>query len=353
MKNLIVSLSFLVSIAAFSGCTDEDSGKPVLESIQVTPPSLDLLERQTSQLIATPVPADADVVSGMEWTSAHDSVATVTPNGFVTGHKEGATVITVTCGDVKQTVNVTVRFEAIPLTAITLTVPKPTMQLKDVQKLIASPVPANATDYNPVWSVTPEGIVSVTQTGEVTALSDGKATVKVTSGAIETSFELTVEKPTPKKLDKTGWVITNHHSSNITDGGGFGRVPNNMIDDYATTGEWAEHSFWQSNWLTSSFGLLPFWFIIDMQKSYSISQFEINIPKETLNDAKLSKGYFEVSEDLSEWNQKVEFEIPLTGDRLDYKVDALPQTEGRYFKFTITESHYERVSVSNLEVIGY
>ncbi|MDR2086609.1 MAG: Ig-like domain-containing protein [Dysgonamonadaceae bacterium] len=239
--------------------------------------------------------------------------------------------------------------DPVDLTGITLDVTSATLFVNDKLTLTATKVPANANNYNSEWSVTPEGIVTVTQTGEVTAVAAGEATVTVKSGEIEASATLTVA--TPAQLDKTGWVMDSY------DVKGIGvevpdRTPDKMIDPLDTSGQWAVRSMWHATWGAAV--ALPFWFIIDMQESHLISQYKIYIPEETINDLSLKTGYFEVSDDKQTWNKKVEFDItePLASD---WTVEALPQTSGRYIRFTISTAQEgaNRLAISSLEVFGH
>lgn len=80
-----------------------------------------------------------------------------------------------------------------PLTDIAITTLQTALVAGGSLTLVATPVPASAMDYVPVWSVS-EGaeFVTVSQTGEVIAMASGLAAVKVKSGNIEKSIVITV-----------------------------------------------------------------------------------------------------------------------------------------------------------------
>ena len=86
--------------------TDDDDQK--VNSLSVTPTEIARMAvRGTQQLAVTVDPADARVF----YHSADVGVATVTPTGTVTGVGNGDTVITVSAGDKKVQIPVSVQID--------------------------------------------------------------------------------------------------------------------------------------------------------------------------------------------------------------------------------------------------
>ena len=124
---------------------------------------------KTLQLYATP-PANAPEIV---WSSSEQSVATVDQNGLVTGSAAGKTIITAASGDKKATCEISVveREVTISKTYAQLNLAdNPSLKLK-----------LTASDDKPVeavWSSDNENVATVSQSGEVTPLSEGVANIK-------------------------------------------------------------------------------------------------------------------------------------------------------------------------------
>lgn len=132
----------------------------------------------TLTLTAIILPADATDKS-IEWSSDNKSVATVDQNGTVKAVGNGTATITVAANDgsgVKASCVITV---AQWVTSITLD--QSTLTLNEGQSAnlsVSSIVPDNAADKTLKWTSSDEGVAKVDQTGKVTAVSKGSATIK-------------------------------------------------------------------------------------------------------------------------------------------------------------------------------
>ncbi|MDR1155882.1 MAG: Ig-like domain-containing protein [Bacteroidales bacterium] len=195
-KSFLAVTCTLALWLGISGCGDREE-KVALKSITVAPASPAVAVGETVQLTATPVPADADDVSFVWSVSTGAEYASVSTAGLVTGLKAGSAIIKVASGSIDKTVTVTVSALPVPVTGITIA-PATVADLilnvdgSDRIQLAATPVPENATDYSPVWSATPEGVVSVSQDGLVVATGAGTAVVKAASGAVEKTVTVKV-----------------------------------------------------------------------------------------------------------------------------------------------------------------
>jgi len=165
-------------------------------SINVNELSIETGEKQT--LIATVTPDNATDKT-VAWSSSNNNVATVNPTtGEVTGISEGTAVITVTTndGDLKATCTVTVSIAYVNVTGVTLSETILTLMKDETKTLIATVQPLNATDQSVLWSSSDTEVADVDpETGEVTAIGEGTATITVTTeeGEFTATCEVTVK----------------------------------------------------------------------------------------------------------------------------------------------------------------
>lgn len=132
------------------------------------------------------------IMPEITWTTTDAEVASV-EGGIVTPGKVGQATITVSCGDVSASCELTVR---VPLTVITLSQTEATMGVGTTLTLTATPDPVDATYFAATWTVDNTGVATVAQDGTVTAVAAGTATVTATCGEISASCVVTVKVET-------------------------------------------------------------------------------------------------------------------------------------------------------------
>ena len=153
--------------------------------VTLSPTSKELKVNETAQLAASVLPATAN--QGIKFTSSDETVATVSETGLVTARKEGTAVITATAADgsgksASCTIKVGTTSVDVPVTGITLNHKKITIEvLKNTEQLEATVEPANATNKDVVFSSSNTNVAVVSNTGLVTAINNGTATITVTS----------------------------------------------------------------------------------------------------------------------------------------------------------------------------
>ena len=144
---------------------------------------IELFEDEGKMLKATVTPTDATDKT-VTWTTSNNQVATVSTNGLVIGVKEGSTTITCTANDnsgVKATCTVTVKKKPVPVSQIILNKTTLTLEkFKDYQ-LTATIKPDNATNKGVTWTTDNAQVADVTNTGLITALAEGSATITCTA----------------------------------------------------------------------------------------------------------------------------------------------------------------------------
>lgn len=153
-------------------------------SVPVTSVSLDktavsLLIGEKFTLSATVLPPGA-TVKHVLWSSSHPDIASVNITGEVRALSQGIARITVTTVDGSYTAYCDVEVGPIPVASVTI---KPILSLKvgQVETLVASVLPEDATNKHVTWSSSDPSVASVGITGEVRAHKTGSTVITVTT----------------------------------------------------------------------------------------------------------------------------------------------------------------------------
>lgn len=149
---------------------------------------------ETEQLTVVYEPANT-TSQGIEWTSDHPEVASVSGSGLVTANSAGTAEITVTSTeDSNITAKCVVTVYAVTLTGIDLQ-SNALVELSGTLQLTVGLVPANVTERGLTWTSSSPAVATVSQTGLVTAVSLGSTTITVSStfdNSIKAVCEVTV-----------------------------------------------------------------------------------------------------------------------------------------------------------------
>ena len=127
------------------------------------------------QLNMTVTPAD--YTDQIIWKSSDTSVATVSEKGLVKGIKGGTTTIKLTVGNVSTSCSVTV---LQPVTSIYIN-SNPTLGALETYQLSASVYPSDANNKTLIWTSSDTAVATVSNTGLVTAIGKGTATITATA----------------------------------------------------------------------------------------------------------------------------------------------------------------------------
>ena len=165
-----------------------------VQSVSLDKSSITLEEGETTTLVATISPNDADDKI-INWTSSNTAIATVSDVGLVKAIGEGETTITASVGGKSASCKVTVSKKVIPVTSITLNKTTLSMKKGETATLTATVSPSDATDKNITWTSSDVSIASVTQNGLVTANKSGAATITAKAGDKTASCLVTVTVP--------------------------------------------------------------------------------------------------------------------------------------------------------------
>ncbi|QAX97619.1 putative Ig-like protein [Enterococcus phage EfsSzw-1] len=128
-------------------------------------------------LVATITPPDAENKE-VKWESDKPAVAKVDQTGKVTAVDGGTANITATTVDGNKVATCVVTV-TVPVTNVTLDTDAITLEIDGTQKLVATIVPANATNQKVTWKSDKQEIATVDQEGTVTGVADGVANVTV------------------------------------------------------------------------------------------------------------------------------------------------------------------------------
>ncbi|MCL2596450.1 MAG: Ig-like domain-containing protein [Paludibacter sp.] len=168
-----------------------------VESVTLSQTTLSLVVGQSQTLTATVLPTNATDKS-VAWTSSNASVASVA-NGFVTAKSVGSTTITAKAGNKTATCMVTV--SVIAVTSITLIETSLSLPIDETTTLIATVLPANATDKSVTWTSSNSSVASVVSSIDpvdgvclVVANAVGNATITAKAGDKIATCVVTVNK---------------------------------------------------------------------------------------------------------------------------------------------------------------
>lgn len=156
---------------------------------------MELPEGETQQLTATIEPADATVKT-VTWSTSDDKVATVA-DGLITAVGVGSATITASADG--QEATCTVAVYSLAPKAVLLNINKATRYAKGVVNLRASVYPLTAVNKAVSWNSSNDAVATVSNTGYVTVVGEGEATITVTTqdGGLTDQCVVTVV-PTPE-----------------------------------------------------------------------------------------------------------------------------------------------------------
>ena len=199
-----------------------------VSGVTLSPPSLSLVAGETGNISAALLPVDA-TNKIVTWSSDNPAVARVTVAHvsdvcIVRAINAGTATITVTTeeGSYTATCLVTVTGEAIPVYSVSVSPSSLFLKAGESRNIIATILPADATDKAVTWSSDNPDVATVNNAGKVTALSAGIATITVTTedGNKTATCVVTVEESTVAVtgviLDKERLTIKKGESFSLT-----------------------------------------------------------------------------------------------------------------------------------------
>ena len=191
-------------------CTITVKSKIAVSSIELSSTKKTIQVGKTAKLTVKIKPSNASNQT-IQWTSSNTSVAVVNASGEITAIKEGTAKITAKSNNGKTaTCTVTVK-TTVPVSSVTLSSTKKTIQVGKTASLTATIKPSNATNKKVTWTSSNTGVATVDSNGKVTAKKEGTATITVKStNGKKATCTVTVKKKIPISsisLDKTKATI--------------------------------------------------------------------------------------------------------------------------------------------------
>ncbi|PKM95149.1 MAG: hypothetical protein CVU84_07450 [Firmicutes bacterium HGW-Firmicutes-1] len=153
-------------------------------------------------LFVTPIPINATNQT-INYSSSNESIATINGLGRITAVSEGYTTISVVCGSVIRSFQLSVEKEkVITASEIDMGDYKAEMTEGDKQNIYASIFPSNASNLTIIYSSSNTKVATINSMGRITALKTGTTIISAKCSGASTSFELIVkEKIKAKEID--------------------------------------------------------------------------------------------------------------------------------------------------------
>ncbi len=181
----IVAISALLALGTpfITSCGEETANQVIsVESVDLSSDKTTLKVGETAQLTATVSPETASDKK-VTYSGSPAGVVSVSDTGVVTALKAGEATITVTTVDGSKTDTVTIKVEedTVAVTGVEVTIDKASIEVGGTAQLTTTVSPENATNKKFTYSATPADVVSISETGLVTGLKAGNATITVTT----------------------------------------------------------------------------------------------------------------------------------------------------------------------------
>lgn len=200
---LIVACAVLVAVI-FTG----NNGSSI-KSLDITNSGeITLRVGHSQQIKVKTEPADTEYA--LSYVSGDASVATVSLDGKVTAVKNGKTEITVSSGELSDTITVNVKKDIIESLDVSLAALS--LDGGEEQKVEAKLTPADAKDVKLNWKSADTDVATVDKNGVVKGVNTGETTVTLTDSVTGLSKDITVtvnglELPESMKFDKDSVTV--------------------------------------------------------------------------------------------------------------------------------------------------
>lgn len=200
---LIVACAVLIAVI-FNG----NNGSSI-KSLDITNSGeITLRVGHSQQIKVKTEPADTEYA--LSYVSGDTSVATVSLDGKVTAVKNGKTEITVSSGELSDTITVNVKKDIIESLDVSLAALS--LDGGEEQKIDAKLTPADAKDVKLSWKSADTDVATVDKNGVVKGVNTGETTITLTDSITGLSKDITVtvnglELPESMKFDKDSVTV--------------------------------------------------------------------------------------------------------------------------------------------------
>lgn len=248
MKHATSLFGFLLLGLACTSSRTRDGGTQVVPAaaVEVTPATLSIQVGQTQQLTARVLNAEgAPLTRTVTWVSSATDVVTVSDTGLLTGVAEGTATVTASADGKRGSAEVTVvPANENPVATVELSETSVSLLVGESRQLTATARDAEGSvlvNRPATWTSSNEGVVTVSATGLVSAVSAGNAevTAMIEEVAASASFEVTEPQVEPADVEldvatrhqtMTGWEATAQMGQWECDPTAFSNYSDTVVD---------------------------------------------------------------------------------------------------------------------------
>ncbi len=253
---------------------------------------------KTGKVIGTTTPSGGIVT----WESSDTSIVIVDSDGNLTGVKEGSAIITGTCGDKKETFNVTVTAAAVAYTDLKISGDS-VIRVGKTGKVTGTTTPKGGSI---TWSSSNTNIVTVDSDGKLTGIAAGEATIKGTCGN-NVSAEWKVKVIKDLSGDKTS-KLKDKNGAQIYIKTADGKYVEAVYADYYTNAKFylkkAAAVYFYTGWQTID----GYTYFFDKNGNYVTGEQVIQGAKYSFDSqGRLSAGSGVLGIDVSKWNGSIDW----------------------------------------------
>ena len=173
----IMTVMMMMTLVNVPAGTVEAASKKSVKSVKLNYTEYTLKKGSKVKLKATISPKNAKSKK-VVWKSSKTSVATVNSKGVVKGIKNGKATITATVKETKKKATCKISV-GTPVKKVTVNQSKITLKAGESANVKATVAPKNATNKKVTWTSSNTKVVTVSNSGKITALAEGSATVTV------------------------------------------------------------------------------------------------------------------------------------------------------------------------------
>ncbi|MCP3926440.1 MAG: BspA family leucine-rich repeat surface protein [Desulfobacterales bacterium] len=221
LKVIILLLTCIFIVSCGDGESDDSSADNNADAPKNIPVTSVHLNKQTTridvgkteQLLATIAPSNA-TNQNVTWKSSNEAKANVSESGLVTAVAVGKATITVTSVDGNYTAECVVTVD-YAVTGISLNKTTTSIDVDTTEQFLATIAPSNATNQNVIWKSSDESIVTVSDSGLVTAVEIGKTTITVAT--VDGNYTSQCDVTVTSDQFITKWKTNNTGQTSLTD----------------------------------------------------------------------------------------------------------------------------------------
>ena len=215
-----------------------------VSSVAINPQTINLGIGQSSQILAVSKDTNGDTITGLSiaWASSNVAVATVSSTGLVTGVSKGESTIIASVGGVSASGSVLVT--DVSASSIEITPNKGTLSIGQSSQLSARLKDAQGNivaGRDVSWSSSDTAIVTVSNAGMLTAISDGESTITASVEGVSGFATVTVSGAPVASISVSAQSAsisvgqTQQLTASVSDAGG--NILNDRIMSWTTSNE--------------------------------------------------------------------------------------------------------------------